>query len=93
MVRFKFHTFYDLNPKTDHVRINLVYEQAKWQLLNEGIDCTEEEMMLFAALQLQTGLQVLSIINFSFDEIHFQFVHVGHHWSLGGKDKFNTVKV
>ena len=52
LLRFKFHSFYDLNPKTDHVRINLVYEQAKWQLLNEGIDCTEEEMMLFAALQV-----------------------------------------
>ena len=53
LLRFKFHSFYDLNPKTDHVRINLVYEQAKWQLLNEGIDCTEEEMMLFAALQVR----------------------------------------
>lgn len=57
LLRFKFHAFYDLNPKTDHVRINLIFEQAKWQLLNEGIDCTEEEMMLFAALQLQVGLQ------------------------------------
>ena len=25
----------------------------RWQILNEEIDCTEEEMMLFAALQLQ----------------------------------------
>ena len=57
LLRFKFHCFYDLNPKTDPVRINLIYEQAKWQILNEGIDCTEEEMMLFAALQLQVGLQ------------------------------------
>lgn len=57
LLRFKFHSFYDLNPKSDPVRINLIYEQAKWQLLNEGIDCTEEEMMLFAALQLQVGLQ------------------------------------
>ena len=38
--------------QNDHVRINLIYEQAKWQLLNEEIDCTEEEMMLFAALQV-----------------------------------------
>ena len=79
LLRWKFHAFYDLNPKTsnyihhngngtlssgtyqmnntngvqnDHVRINLIYEQAKWQLLNEEIDCTEEEMMLFAALQV-----------------------------------------
>ena len=80
-LRFKFHAFYDLNPKAgsitghhnsigngtspctfplanstsvqnDHVRINLIYEQAKWQILNEEMDCTEEEMMLFAALQV-----------------------------------------
>ena len=37
----------------DPVRINLIYEQCKWQLLNEGIDNTEEEMMLFAALQVR----------------------------------------
>ena len=52
LLRFKFHAFYDLNTKVDAVRINLIYEQAKWQLLNEGIDCTEEEMLLFAALQV-----------------------------------------
>ncbi len=57
LLRFKYYSFYDLNFKHDAVRINLIYEQAKWQLLNEGIDCTEEEMMLFAALQLQVGLQ------------------------------------
>ena len=54
LLRFKFVSFYDLNPKIDPVRINLIYEQAKWQLLNEGIDCTEEEMMLFGALQVWT---------------------------------------
>ena len=53
LLRFKFHSFYDLNAKSDPVRINLIYEQAKWQLLNEEIDCTEEEMMLFAALQVR----------------------------------------
>ena len=52
LLRFKFYSFYDLNTKTDPVRINLIFEQAKWQILNEGIDCTEEEMMLFAALQV-----------------------------------------
>lgn len=60
LLRFKFHTFYDLNVKQDAVRINLIYEQAKWQLLNEGIDCTEEEMMLFAALQARYQLAVFS---------------------------------
>ena len=51
-LRFKFYSFYDLNPKTDAVRINMIYEQAKWQLLAEEMDCTEEEMLMFAALQV-----------------------------------------
>ena len=34
------------------MRINQVYEQAKWHLISEEIDCTEEEMMMFAALQV-----------------------------------------
>lgn len=51
-LRFKFSCFYDLNPKYDAVRINQIYEQAKWQLLNEEIDCTDEEMLMFAALQV-----------------------------------------
>lgn len=56
-LKFKFYVFYDLNPKHDAVRINQIYEQAKWQLLNEEIDCTEEEMLMFAALQLQIDRQ------------------------------------
>lgn len=52
-LRFKFYTFYDLNPKYDAIRINQIYEQARWQLLNEEIDCTEEEMLMFAALQVK----------------------------------------
>ncbi|XP_046740581.1 unc-112-related protein-like isoform X1 [Diprion similis] len=56
-LKFKFYSFYDLNPKTDAVRINMIYEQAKWQLLAEELDCTEEEMLMFAALQVQVNLQ------------------------------------
>ncbi len=52
-LRFKYYTFFDLNPKYDQVRINQLYEQAKWHLLNEEIDCTEEEMFMFAALQVR----------------------------------------
>jgi kindlin 2 len=52
-LRFKFYSFYDLNPKFDAVRINQLYEQARWQLLNEEIDCTEEEMLMFGALQVR----------------------------------------
>lgn len=51
-LRYKFYSFYDLNPKTDAVRINMIYEQAKWMLLNEELDCTEEEALMFAALQV-----------------------------------------
>ena len=36
----------------DPIRINQIYEQAKWALISEEIDCTEEEMMVFAALQV-----------------------------------------
>uniref|UniRef100_T1IN32 PH domain-containing protein n=1 Tax=Strigamia maritima TaxID=126957 RepID=T1IN32_STRMM len=57
LLRYKFFSFYDLNPKYDAVRINQIYEQAKWSLLSEEIDCTEEEMMMFGALQLQVNLQ------------------------------------
>lgn len=51
-LRFKFYSFYDLNPKVDAVRINQIYEQAKWMLLTEELDCTEEEALMFAALQV-----------------------------------------
>ncbi|XP_033125865.1 fermitin family homolog 2-like [Anneissia japonica] len=57
MMRYKYFSFYDLDPKQDAVRINQIYEQAKWGLLTEEIDCTEEEMVMFAALQLQINLQ------------------------------------
>lgn len=53
MLRFKFYSFYDLNPKYDGARINLIYTQAKYAILNEEIDCTEEEMLMFAALQVR----------------------------------------
>lgn len=41
----------------DPVRINQLYEQAKWSILLEEIEHTEEEASLFAALQLQATLQ------------------------------------
>ncbi|NXV81082.1 FERM1 protein, partial [Atlantisia rogersi] len=54
LLRFKYYTFFDLNPKYDAVRINQIYEQARWAILLEEIDCTEEEMLIFAALQACT---------------------------------------
>ncbi|XP_057315795.1 fermitin family homolog 2-like [Hydractinia symbiolongicarpus] len=53
LLRFKYYNFFDLNPKIDEVRINQIYEQAKWQVLTEEIECTEEEAITFAALQFQ----------------------------------------
>ncbi|CAF3235936.1 unnamed protein product [Rotaria socialis] len=57
LLRFKYFAYYDLNPKFDAIRLNQLYEQAKWSVLSEDIDCTEEEMMTFAALQLQIQIQ------------------------------------
>lgn len=36
----------------DAVRITQLYEQARWSILLEEIDCTEEEMLMFASLQV-----------------------------------------
>ncbi|KAM4842338.1 fermitin family homolog 1 [Thomomys bottae] len=60
LLRFKYYTFFDLNPKYDAVRINQLYEQARWAVLLEEIDCTEEEMMMFAALQYHISKLSLS---------------------------------
>jgi len=37
----------------DAVRINQIYEQAKWSIITEHVQCTDEEMALFAGLQVQ----------------------------------------
>uniref|UniRef100_A0A8C9EW46 Band 4.1 domain-containing protein n=1 Tax=Pavo cristatus TaxID=9049 RepID=A0A8C9EW46_PAVCR len=55
LLRFKYYSFFDLNPKYDAIRINQLYEQSKWAILLEEIECTEEEMMMFAALQVGGG--------------------------------------
>lgn len=57
-LRFKFYSFYDLNPKYDATRINQIFEQAKWQIINEEIDCTEEEMLMFSAIQVISSCQI-----------------------------------
>ncbi|XP_072293765.1 fermitin family homolog 3b [Eucyclogobius newberryi] len=50
-LRFKYFAFHEIEPKHDVVRLTQLYEQARWAILLEDIDCTEEEMMLFGALQ------------------------------------------
>ena len=39
-------------PQVDEVRVTQLYEQAKWAVLTEDVDCTEEEAYAFAALQV-----------------------------------------
>ncbi|UYV62427.1 FERMT2 [Cordylochernes scorpioides] len=56
LLKFKYFCFMDIDPKLDSARINQLYEQAKWSILTEAIDCTEEEMMVFSGLQLQASL-------------------------------------
>lgn len=63
-LRYKFYSFYDLNSKMDAVRINMIYEQAKWSLLNEELEYTEEEALMFAALQVSNnfcGIIILTL--------------------------------
>jgi kindlin 2 len=57
LLKFKFFAFYDLNPKYDAIRINQLYEQAKWSILSQELNCSIDEMLLFAALQLQVQIQ------------------------------------
>ncbi|XP_013170839.1 PREDICTED: unc-112-related protein-like [Papilio xuthus] len=60
-LRFKFYSFFDLTARPqDAARLNQLYQQARWQILNQEVHCTEEEMLLFAALQLQIELQTLA---------------------------------
>lgn len=40
----------------DAVRINQIYEQAKWSILSEELDCTLEETLVFAALQVNYSI-------------------------------------
>lgn len=42
----------------DVVRLTQLYEQARWAILLEDIDCTEEEMMLFGALQVENTVSL-----------------------------------
>lgn len=55
ILRFKYFSFHDIIPQSEVVRLTQLYEQAKWAILLEEIECTEEEMMVFAALQYHIG--------------------------------------
>jgi FERM central domain len=50
---------YSLIVQYDAVRINQIYEQAKWSILSEELDCTLEEMLVFAALQVSSFIDLI----------------------------------
>lgn len=56
-LRFKYLAVFDLDRALDANRINQLYEQFKWSVLNEEVDCSENEMWMLAALQLQARLR------------------------------------
>ncbi|XP_069738727.1 fermitin family homolog 3-like [Phaenicophaeus curvirostris] len=51
LLRFKFPLGLELDPQRDARRLALLYEQGRWELLSGEIDCTQEEALIFAALQ------------------------------------------
>lgn len=53
------------------MRINQLYEQAKWSILLEEFDHTEEEAMLFAALQV--CFQNVSLKLWLLSNVHIRF--------------------
>ena len=52
-LRFKYLAFSELGGRGDAVRVNQIYEQAKWAILSEEIEATEQELVNFAALQVR----------------------------------------
>lgn len=57
-LKLKYFNTFNLNNQIDnHVRINQIYEQAKYSILSEEIECTDEELIQFAGLQLQIQVQ------------------------------------
>ncbi|XP_026686893.1 unc-112-related protein-like, partial [Diaphorina citri] len=55
-LRFKFYSIYDLNAKTDAVRINQLYEQAKCPLYQSTF-CSPKISLFFFRPQVQVNLQ------------------------------------
>nr|VZI23450.1 unnamed protein product [Spirometra erinaceieuropaei] len=92
-LRFKYYSFYDLNVNYDAVRIHQLYEQARWSLLSGGIECTEDEMVVFASYQLQAELQSQAAANFSFPNFPSGTGTLAHYATVGGggSANFNTL--
>lgn len=66
----------------DQVRVNQLFEQAKWQVLFEELDSTDDEAMMFAALHVSrfNNKQSVDGYNCSFK----------HNWRLINKNSKRT---
>ena len=64
------------------IRINQIYEQAKWSLISEELECTEEEMMMFSALQV--NINYASHLPHSASHIHLPYIHYHRPCYVGG---------
>lgn len=85
-LRFKFYSFFDLTPRAqDASRLNQLYQQARWQILNQEVHCTEEEMLLFAALQVDILFyaRLLSNYFYSLRLVIFNGVKEAHDFANG----------
>ncbi|KAH7641221.1 fermitin-like protein 2 [Dermatophagoides farinae] len=54
LLKVKYFTFYDLKS-SELTRINYLYENLKWNILQEQISCTEDEMYTLAGIMLQVS--------------------------------------
>ena len=66
----------------DAIRLNQLYEQAKWSILSEDIECTEEEMMTFAALQVKSFSDISIDVKHFIHSFKFKFNQFNLHQSL-----------
>ena len=55
------------------MRVNQIYEQAKWSIITEHVQCNEEEMVLFAGLQVGTLIIVCFVRGGSQYNTHYRF--------------------
>ena len=57
--------FSELGGRGDAVRVNQIYEQAKWAILSEEIEATEQELVNFAALQVRLFVGGVNLVGLS----------------------------
>jgi CRISPR/Cas system CMR subunit Cmr4 (Cas7 group RAMP superfamily) len=46
-----------MKKKYDEVRIKKIYEKEKWKIINEEIDCKEEEMIMLEEIKVKVKIK------------------------------------